>query len=112
MEIPPSNEQEAWLKDPEKRRRELLESLPEDIAEEKFAGEMRSAREDHNCYWAKRMVYEGAGWPGGLDKGRLREGIRGLEQELWGAWDNAEGAEEEWEAQRRVYKELAGVRGV
>jgi hypothetical protein len=41
------------------------------------------------------MVYEEAGWPGALDKERLREGARELEQALWDAWDGAEGAEEE-----------------
>ena len=95
MEIPPSSEQESCLKEPDKRRLELLERLPLDVAEEKFAGEMRSAREDHNCYWTKRGVYGAAGWPGVLDKGRLREGIRSLEQALWDAWDCAEGVEEE-----------------
>ena len=48
----------------------------------------------------------------GLDKQRLREGIRGLEQALWDAWDGAEGAEEEWETMRGVYKKYAGVHGV
>lgn len=91
MELPPSSEQEAWLKEPEKRRRELLACLPLGVADEKFASDMRSAREDHNCYWAKRMVCERAGWPRVLDKPRLREGVRELEQALWDAWDIAEG---------------------
>lgn len=112
MEIPPSSEQEALLADPEKRRLELVGRLPLDVAEEKFAGEMRSAREDHNCYWAKRGVFEGAGWPGGLNKQRLREGIRGLEQALWDAWDCAEGAEQEREAERSVHKKYARGYGV
>jgi hypothetical protein len=73
---------------------------------------MKSAREDHNRYWAKRVVYEDAGWPGSLNKERLREGARELEQALWDARDVAEGAEEEWESQRRVYRRFAGVRGV
>jgi hypothetical protein len=46
------------------------------------------------------VVYEEAGWPAALDKGRLREGVRELEQALWDAWDAAQGAEEEWEAMR------------
>jgi hypothetical protein len=49
---------------------------------------------------AKRVVYEEAGWPAALDKGRLIEGVRELEQALWDAWDAAQGAEEEWEAMR------------
>lgn len=89
MELPPSSEQKAWLVDPEKRRLELLERLPLYRAEERFASDMRSAREDRNCYWAKRVVYEEAGWPGALDKERLRVGVRELEQALWDAWDCA-----------------------
>jgi hypothetical protein len=58
------------------------------------------------------MVYEEAGWPGALDKERLREGARELEQALWDAWDGAEGAEEEWEAMRGIYEKFAGVHGV
>jgi hypothetical protein len=112
MELPPTSEQSSWLADPEKQRMELLESVPLDRAEERFASDMKSAREDHNRYWAKRVVYEEAGWPAALDKGRLREGARELEQALWDAWDGAEGAEEEWESQRRVYRRFAGVRGV
>ena len=112
MTVPPTSEQEAWLEEPEKRRLELVESLPLHEAEERFASDIRSAREDHNCYWAKRVVYEGAGWPGGLDKRRLREGVRELEQALWDAWDGADGAEEELEAERAVYGRFAGARGV
>ena len=111
MEIPPSGEQENWLVDSEQRRLKLLESLPKDVAEEKFAGEMRRAREDWNCYWAKRVVFEEAGWPGVLDKERLREGVRELEKALWDAWDCAEGAEEE-EAMRGVWRRFAGGYGV
>jgi hypothetical protein len=112
MEVPPSNEQESWLEDPEKRRLELLGSLPLYVAEEKFASDMNSAREDHNCYWAKRVVFERAGWPEALDKERLREGVRELEKALWDAWDRADGAEEEWEAQREVHRRFAGAHGV
>lgn len=106
MTVPPSSEE------PEKRRLELVESLPLEKAEERFASDIRSAREDHNCYWAKRMVYEGAGWPGDLDKRRLREGVRELEQALWDAWDGADGAEEELEAERAIYGRFAGAHGV
>jgi len=49
---------------------------------------------------------------GGLDKPRLREGIRELEQALWDAWDGAQGAKEELEAEMRVYRRFAGARGV
>lgn len=73
---------------------------------------MRSAREDWNRYWAKRVVFEEAGWPGGLNKGRLREGVRELEQALWDAWDGATGAEQEGEVERGVYRRFAGERGV
>ena len=66
MKLPPSSEQKAWLKEPEKRRLELVESLPQDIAEKTFDGNIKGAKEDNNCYWAKRLVYEGAGWPGGV----------------------------------------------
>lgn len=76
MEIPPTSEQSNWLADPEKHRRELLERLPLDKAEERFASDMKGAREDHNRYWAKRVVFEEAGWPGALDKERLREGVK------------------------------------
>lgn len=48
----------------------------------------------------------------GMDKGRLREGVRELEQALWDAWDGADGTEEEGEAERRVYRRFAGERGV
>jgi hypothetical protein len=48
MELPPTSEQSSWLADPEKRRMELLESVPLDRAEERFASDMKSAREDHN----------------------------------------------------------------
>lgn len=112
MELPPTSEQSSWLADPENRRRELVERLPLDAAEERFASDMKLAREDHNRYWAKRVVYEEAGWPGALDKERLREGVRELEKALWDAWDVAEGAEAEWESQKRVYKRFAGVRVV
>jgi hypothetical protein len=112
MEVPPSSEQEACLKDPEKRRLELLGSLPQDIAEKTFDMNINGAKEDHNCYWAKRLAFEGAGWPAALDKQRLREGVRELERALWDAWDSAEGAEEEWEAQRAVYKRFARLHGV
>jgi hypothetical protein len=112
MEVPTSSEQEDWLADPEKRRLELLGSLPQDIAEKTFDMNINGAKEVHNCYWAKRVAFEGAGWPAALDKQRLREGVRELEQALWDAWDSAEGAEEEWEAQRAVYKRFARLHGV
>ena len=73
---------------------------------------MRSAREDHNCYWAKRVVFEQAGWSAVLDKERLRERGSELEKALWDAWDRAEGVEEEWEATRWVHRRFAGVHGV
>lgn len=95
IQLPPTSEQSSWLADPEKRRRELLEILPLDAAEERFASDMKSAKEDHNCYWAKRVVYEQAGWPEALNKERLREGVRELEQALWDAWYGADGAEAE-----------------
>lgn len=69
MELPLSSEQEAWLADPEKRRLKLLGNLSVDEAEERLASDMRSAKEDWNRYWAKRAVYERAGWPGGLNRG-------------------------------------------
>lgn len=111
MELPPSSEQESWLADPEKRRLELVESLPQDIAEKTFDMNINGAKEDNNRYWAKRFVYEEAGWPTALDKQRLRERVRELEQALWDAWENADGADAEWESQNTVYRQFAGSRG-
>lgn len=48
---------------------------------------MQGAKESHNRYWAKRMVYEGAGWPDALDKETLRAHIRGIEHASSDAWD-------------------------
>jgi hypothetical protein len=32
-------------------------------AEQRFTWHMTEAKEDHNRWWAKRMAFEGAGWP-------------------------------------------------
>lgn len=112
IQLPPSSEQEGWLADPEKRRLELVETLPQDTAKTTFDTNIDGAREDNNCYWAKRLIYEEAGWPAALDKQRLRERVRELEQALWDAWDNADGADAEWESQKTVYRQFAGPHGV
>ena len=55
---------------------------------------------------------KGGGGLGGLDKGRLREGVRELERALWDAWDGADGAEEVLEVERAFYGRFAGASGV
>lgn len=112
METPPTDEQEAWLSNPEKRRLELLESLPLPIAERNFDSDIESAREDHNRYWAKRIVFEEAGWPDALDKQRLRARVREFEQALWDVWDSAQGAADEEEAEREFYRLATGSHAV
>jgi hypothetical protein len=82
-------------------------------AEQRFAVGMESAKETHNRWWAKRLVYESAGWPAALDKEDLRMRIREFERERFEAIDNArpDGSKED-EAENEFYKRAAGSHGV
>jgi hypothetical protein len=141
-----SEEEEAWLTNPEKLRQELIEStgrttlvdldgyvvlscytrgtfvqelklfrqpvgtLP--TAEQKFAWSMDSAKEHHNRWWAKRLVYEGAGWPDALDKEVLRMRVHDFEQERSDAMDNAGPDVSEEQAENEFFRRAAGPHGV
>jgi hypothetical protein len=82
-------------------------------AEQRFTYDMQSARENHNQYWAKRLVYESAGRPDALDKEVLRARIRDFERERFEARDNArpDGSKED-EAENEFYRRAAGAHGV
>lgn len=82
-------------------------------AEQKFTYGISSAKETHNQYWAKRLVYESAGWPAALDKEALRKRIREFEREGFEARDNAKpnGSKED-EAENEFFKRAAGSHGV
>jgi hypothetical protein len=76
-------------------------------AEQKFAGQMLDAKEDHNRWWAKRLAFEDAGWPTALDQELLRERIRELEQVRSDAFDTAagSGAAGRMEAEREFWRQ-------
>lgn len=74
---------------------------------------MLDAKVDHNRWWAKRLAFEGAGWPAALDKEVLRARIRDLEQARSATFAAAEGSEAgEQEAERELWRQAAGPRGV
>jgi hypothetical protein len=141
-----SEEEEAWLTNPEKLRQELIESagpttlvdldgyvalschtrgtfvkgltpfrqlvgtLP--TAEQKFAWSMDSAKENHNRWWAKCLIYEGAGWPDALDKKVLRMHVHDFEQERSYVMGTAEPDMSEEQAENKFYMRAAGPHGV
>jgi hypothetical protein len=80
-------------------------------AEQRFTWHMTEAKEDHNRWWAKRMAFEGAGWPAALDKELLRARVRELEQARSGAFDAADSSAD-LEAEREFWWQAAGPRGV
>lgn len=82
-------------------------------AEQRFTWGLESATENHNQWWAKRLVYEGAGWPDALDKDALRTRIRDFERERFDAIDNArpDGSKED-AAENEFYKRAARHHGI
>lgn len=82
-------------------------------AHQRFTWDIANAREGHNRYWAKRLVYESAGWPHALDKEFLRTRIRDFERERVEAMDSAgPDANDEEAAENEFYKRAAGAHGI
>jgi hypothetical protein len=90
--------------------RQPVGALP--TAEQKFAWSIDSAKENHNQWWAKRLVYEGAGWPDALDKEVLRMRVHDFEQERSDVMDNAGPDMSEEQAENDFYRRAAGPHGV
>lgn len=73
---------------------------------------MRGAKESHNRWWAKRLVYEGAGWPDALDKSDLRRRVRDLEKARSDAFDGGSGYSSGLAAENKLWREAAGSHAV
>lgn len=95
--------------------RQPFGTLP--TAEQRFTWDMDGAKENHNRWWAKRLVYEGVGWPDTLDKESLRKRVHDFEQERSDVMDNAgpsagPGMSEEEQAENEFYRRAAGPHGI
>lgn len=102
-----TEEEEACLADPEKYRQELTERTPAGLTPtvvERFSWRIGGAKEAHNRYWARRLAFEGAGWPDALGKELLRTRVHELEHPK----SDDEETTDFGTAEREVYRRAVG----